>query len=349
MKRRDWLAAVPALAAARALCGGEKAGPRIALCAFSCHHHWLAVVKGEPGVRFHDTLEFLRYGRELGFEGVQCGFRPAEVGQVREIRGMVEEGAVFEAELRLPQVESDLASFEQAVTMACEAGARVARAVCMGGRRYEVFRSRGEFEAFTSRSKRSLEIAEPILARHRLRLAVENHKDHTAAELAALMKAISSEWIGVLVDTGNNLALLERPDETIAALAPYAASVHLKDMAMFMIEAGFRLSEVPLGTGVLDLKAIVSRLAAANPNLVFNLEMATRDPLVVPCRHGDYFATFPDRGESHLYRMLDWLAAHPSRVEVPEVSGKPIATVLAEEEQNNRVCLDWMKGRIIPI
>lgn len=346
MKRRDWLAAVPALAAARALCGGAKAGPRIAICAFSCHQHWRAVEKDEPGVRFHDTAEFLRYALDLGFEGAQCRFRPAEGGQVREIRRMVDEGAVFEADLRLPQVESDLASFDQTVRSAREAGAGVGRAVCMGGRRYEVFKTRGEFDAFTVRAKRSLELAEPILARHRLRLAVENHKDHTAAELAALMKAISSEWIGVLVDTGNNLALLETPGETIAALAPYALSVHLKDMAMFMDEAGFRLSEVPLGTGALDLKAIVSRLAAANPALVFNLEMATRDPLRVPCRERDYFATFPDREGSQLYRMLDWIASHPAHGPVPRVSGKPTAAVLAEEEQNNRHCLRWMESAI---
>lgn len=98
-------------------------------------------------------------------------------------------------------------------------------------RRYEAFRTRAEFEAFPQQAKRPLPLIEPVLRRHRLKVAIENHKDHTAEELAALMKFASSEWMGVLVDTGHNLALLESPAETIAALAPSAFSVHLKDMA----------------------------------------------------------------------------------------------------------------------
>lgn len=349
MKRRDWLAAVSALGAARALFGGGIARPKIGICAFSCHQHWSAVGKGVSGLRFEDTAGFLRYARDLGFEGAQCSFRPAGKDHVREIRQLVDgESLYFEGEVRLPKSEGDLEGFETTVRSAKEAGASVVRAVFTGGRRYEIFKSRAEFESFTAQAKRSLELAEPILAAQQVRVAIENHKDHTSDELVALIRGISSEWIGVLVDTGNNLALLEDPMATIDALAPSAASVHLKDMAVSPDEAGFRLSEVPLGTGALDLKAIVAKLIAANPKIVFNLEMATRDPLLVPCLEPGYFVTFPEREESHRTRMIDWVAAHQSKGPVPRVSGKDLSKVLAEEEQNNRDSLLWMKDAIAP-
>src|SRR5206468_9723652 len=101
---------------------------------------------------------------------------------------------------------------------------------------------------------------EPVLARHKVTLAVENHKDFRADELAGLMQGLSSERVGVCVDTGNNIALLEDPSETARVLAPWAASCHLKDMAVEETADGFLLSEVPLGEGFLDLRGIVAVL-----------------------------------------------------------------------------------------
>ncbi|MFM8471485.1 MAG: sugar phosphate isomerase/epimerase family protein [Limisphaerales bacterium] len=210
----------------------------------------------------------------------------------------------------------------------------------------EAFRTRAEFEAFHQQAKRTLALIESVLRRHRLKVAIESHKDHTAEELVALMKFASSEWMGVLVDTGNNLARLEAPAETIAALAPSAFSVHLKDMAVRAVDEGFLLSEVPLGSGFLDLPRIVGTMREANPAIVLNLEMATRDPLRVPCLTDGFFATFPDRKASHLAAALQRVKGNPTKSPVPIVSGKPTAQVLVEEEQNNRHGLDWMKQRL---
>src|SRR5207248_5436120 len=120
----------------------------------------------------------------------------------------------------------------------------------------------------------------PVVKKHRVRLAIENHKDRRVPELLDLLKRISSEHVGVCVDTGNNIALLEDPMEVVEALAPFAFSTHLKDMAVKEYEEGFMLSEVLLGDGFLDLKKmVVSVLQEGNPKIQFNLEMITRDPL----------------------------------------------------------------------
>ena len=71
--------------------------------------------------------------------------------------------------------------------------------------------------------------------------------------------------------------------------------------------------EVPLGTGMLDLPRIVATLRRANPAIVFNLEMATRDPLTVPCLTEGYFATFPERKATHLEAAMRLVKLNPPK------------------------------------
>ena len=350
MNRRSFVAALPALATARSLLAAAGATrSRLGLCTFSCHQHWRAVAAKQAGVKFTDTESFYRYARELGAEGVQTSLRSQDAAVARRIRELVErDGAYYEGELRLPKSEGDLAAFETDVRLIREAGAGVARAVFTGGRRYEIFKTLEEFTRFHAEARRSLILAEPVLRRHRLKLAVENHKDHTMEELARLMGEFRSEWIGVLVDTGNNLALLDEPHAVIETLAPFALSVHLKDMAVQPDAKGFLLSEVPLGTGLLDLPRVISTLRRANPGIVFNLEMATRDPLNVPCLTDGFWATFPARRASHLAAALERVKSNPPKQPPPQMTGKPVAVQLAEEEANNRHDLDWMHRNIRP-
>ena len=344
MNRRTFITILPALASARVLfaaAGVTKA--RLGVCTFSCHQHWRAVSNKDAGVKFTDTRSFFRYCRELGAEGVQTGLRSKDTTAARELRALVEAGGgYYESELRLPKDESEVAAFETDVRLAREAGADVARSVLMGGRRYEVFKSMEDFRHFHAEAIRSLSLAEPVVRKHKLKLAIENHKDLTTDEQITLLRKLDSEWVGALVDTGNSIALLEEPHAVVEALAPFAMSVHLKDMAVQPYENGFLLSEVPLGTGMLDLPRIISTLRRANPGIAFNLEMATRDPLKVPCLANDYWVTFPERKATQLEAALARVKASPPGQPPPQVSGKSVQQVLADEQSNNRHGLAWM-------
>jgi hypothetical protein len=91
---------------------------------------------------------------------------------------------------------------------------------------------------------------------------------------------------------------------------------------------------------------MVRILRAANPAIVFNLEMATRDPLRVPCLTPGYWATFPGRPASDLAGALTRLRAHPPKGPVPHISGKSPAEQLALEEENNRLCLSFAREKL---
>ncbi len=349
MIRRTFLTTT-LLAGARSLvaAAGVPAG-QLGICTFSCHQHWRAAAEAGKGalepemLKFRDPLTFCRYVRRLGAARVQTPLRGTAAAAMR--REMEEAGGGYEGEVRLPQADADISAFETEVRRIREAGATVARAVFTGGRRYEIFSAPGEYRSFYEQSRQTLARIEPVARKHRLKIAIENHKDHTAAELADLMQELSSEWIGVLVDTGNNLALLEDPLETIGTLAPHVMSVHLKDMALQPATDGFLLSEVPLGTGMLDLDGIIGTLRKVNPAIGIHLEMATRDPLKIPCLTDRYFATFPERRETHLEAAMARVKANPPNGPVPAVEGKGLGVVLAEEEKNNRDGLAWMREK----
>src|SRR5262249_33913306 len=137
------------------------------------------------------------------------------------------------------------------------------------------------------------------------------------------------------------IALLEEPLETVAALAPWAMSVHLKDMAVAEYEDGFLLAEVPLGEGFLELKKIVGTLQSGPPRLPFRLEMITRNPLKVPCLTPKYWATFETLPAHHLAQTLRMVRGHKSRQPLPMVSGLTPKQQLDVEEENVRRSLAY--------
>ena len=215
-----------------------------------------------------------------------------------------------------------------------EAGAAVIRTACLSGRRYETFASAESFHDFERHSWNSLTLAEPVLRKQRCRLAIENHKDWTADELAARLKRLGSEWIGACVDTGNNLALLEDPATVVETLAPFAFTTHIKDMGVAGCPEGFFLAEVPLGDGFLELSKLVNLLAKANPKIQFNLEMITRDPLLIPCLTDKYWATFQSVPATRLAAAVRMVKNHQRREPLPKTTGLALEQQLAMEEEN---------------
>ncbi len=136
-----------------------------------------------------------------------------------------------------------------------------------------------------------------------------------------MLKQYSSEYLGVSLDTGNNLSVLDDPMETVEKLAPYTFNVHFKDMGLEETDTGFLMSEVPLGEGLLDLKRMVDTIRAARPEVHFSLEMITRDPLEVPCVTERYWATFGDVCGLALAQALIRIRANKPRAPLPRIAG----------------------------
>jgi sugar phosphate isomerase/epimerase len=246
----------------------------------------------------------------------------------------------------LPRDDADLGRFEAELRTARQAGARVVRTVMLSGRRYETFTAMDAFRRFAEASSRSLKLAAPAAKRQDILLAVENHKDWRADELLAILDRDGNDHVGICLDTGNSIALLEDPMDVIEALAPRSFTTHFKDMGLAEYREGFLLAEVPLGTGILDLPRAVRILRAARPDIRFNIEMITRDPLRVPCLAQRYWATFPDLPGRHLARVLALVRDHPPAHPLPVISRLPRDEQLRAEDENVRACLGFARERL---
>lgn len=305
---------------------------------------WYGKLESGTFPSFTNALEMLEHCASLGFGGIQVGIRNWDAATAKKLRSRAEELGVFlEGQVRLPKDRQETARFEEDLKAAHLAGIDVIRTACLSGRRYEDFDSMESFRVFKEGAISSLQLAEPLIKKHAIKLAVENHKDWRYAEMVEILKNLESEWIGVTLDTGNNISLLEDPMEVVEALAPYAFSVHLKDMGVVEYEDGFLLSEVNLGEGNLDIEGMVRIMKEHNPKIRFNLEMITRDPLKIPCLTKKYWATFDQISASELALFLYKIRNQKVKTPLPIVSAMTTDAQLAMEVENNRTSLEYAR------
>lgn len=295
------------------------------------------------GTDLTDPVNFLEHCRQLGAGGIQVPLKTNDTAYNAKLRQRAESCGMFvEGIAGLPRDRADVERFEAEVRTAKQSGANVIRVVMIPGRRYERFISADEFRKSGGRGLESLQLAEPVAARHGVRLAVENHKDHRIAERLEVFRRLSSEYVGACVDTGNSFTLLEDPIEVVEAYAPWALSVHLKDQAVAEYDDGFLFADVPLGQGFLDLAKMVAILRGAKPEVRFSLEVITRDPLKVPCLTGPYWATLADVPSRDLARTLR-IVSRNRRDDLPYISDLSLDEQVKQEEENVRSCLAYAR------
>ncbi|MBC8166001.1 MAG: TIM barrel protein, partial [Bryobacteraceae bacterium] len=237
-------------------------------------------------------FDLVDHAHSLGLGGVETRLASTDAQAVRSFRQKLDSynmRAVLN--LPLPKTSGDVAAFDSAVQAAKEAGAMALHAA-MTGRRYEQFPTLESFRSDFEQCQKTIALSEPVLRKHKMKIAIENHKGWRSAEQAAWMKRVSSEWVGVTFDFGNNVSLCEEPMESLRALAPWTIFSHIKEMAVQEYEEGFLLSEVPFGEGFYDTGEIVSILQKKDPDMLFCLEMITRDPLKIPVYTEAYWKTF---------------------------------------------------------
>lgn len=313
MTRRSALGAIAAATIGSVVMANEsRQRTGLGLVAFNCAIRRKWMQQQDPKVDLFEPLTFLKHFRDVGAGGMQVSLGVLDAARVKSLRDFAAEHSLcIDGIVNPPKDEADFARFEAEIRTASEVGVQAVRTVVMPGRRYEQFKSLAEVREAEAKAVKMLELAAPIVTKHRVRLAVENHKDQRIDERLALYKHLSCEFIGATVDTGNSFALLDDPYGAIEALAPYTFSVHFKDQALREYEHGFLLADVPLGHGSFDMKRIAAILKRAKPDIRMMLELITRDPLKVPCLTDKFWATMPQVSGNDLARTLRFVREHP--------------------------------------
>jgi sugar phosphate isomerase/epimerase len=287
-------------------------------------HQRAQVGKGQKG-DLSDPQLFLERCYRLGAGGMQAPLGVRDEAYCSRLRRWAEGHEMYiEGSTSLADSRFDAERFEKEILTAKAVGATVVRTVVIPGRRYEQFSSTEEFARSSQRAAERLRQVEPIVARHRMRLAVENHKCHRVEERLGLLKQLGSEWVGMCVDTGNSFALCEDLMEVVRAYTLFAFSVHVRDQAVQEYEEGFLFTDTALGQGFLDVPATVRVLREAHPELHFSLEVIARDPLKVPVLTPKYWATMPGVPAADLARTLRTVKAKAPREPLPKIDSLPL-------------------------
>jgi sugar phosphate isomerase/epimerase len=295
-------------------------------------------------------FDILEHCRGLGLGAVRMNLPSTDLEVIRALRKKIEGyGMRVIVSIAPPRDSSAVAEYEARVRGAAELGAVTTHA-SFTARRYEEFDTFEAFKASFERHQKSVEVAEPILRKHKMKLAIENHKGWRAAEHAAWIRRLGSEYVGACYDFGNNMSLCEDPAETLKLLAPVTIYVSFKDMAVAPYEEGFLLSEMALGEGILDLPGMVKTLQQKDPNMIFALEMITREPLKIPVFTQKYWATFDDSYSPlpgrDLARILEIVKKTPPKKPLTRTAGLSAAAGLELEDDMINRSIAWARKNL---
>lgn len=252
--------------------------------------------------------------------------------------------------VRTPRSDDELPKYEATVKALSEMDGRI---FCIhdpfSGRRYEQFKTAAEFHEFDALCKTAVRRALPVLHKYKMPLAIENHKGWRAQELVDWVRSTGSEYVGICLDMVNNVSLIETPMQTIETLAPYTLFVSFKDVGTDFYDEGILLSEVGFGDGRLDLPAVVAMLQKVRSDMIFQLEMITRDPLKVPIFTEQYWKVFDEKSPvppRDLAMLIDWMRKNPPKKPLPRVSGLTPAERLKLEDDLNQQCIDYARANL---
>ena len=101
-----------------------------------------------------------------------------------------------------------------------------------------------------------------------VKLAVENHGgDLQAREMKMMIEAVGKDVMGVCLDSGNPVWMLEDPHFTLDTLIPYAETCHVRDSAVWKVPEGIAVRWVNMGDGNVDIDGWIKKFIQAKPGL----------------------------------------------------------------------------------
>jgi hypothetical protein len=93
---------------------------------------------------------------------------------------------------------------------------------------------------------------------------------------------------------------------------------------------------------------MIETLRRHQPDIRFNLDMITRDPLQVPCLHSKYWASSERLSGKHLAQALSLVRSHKPQQPLLRIRGLTKDQQLALEEKNAKKCLNYWDQHLRP-
>jgi len=138
-----------------------------------------------------------------------------------------------------------------------------------------------------------------------LKIAIEIHKDLQAWELKTVVEEAGKEFVGVYLDTGNPVFVMEDPITTIETVGRYALTVHLRDSVVYEVKSGIAVQWVPLGEGTVDFRQVIAKVREhCGPVCIYIKPITGRPPQTLPIYDQEFWKLYPKARASEFARFL---------------------------------------------
>jgi sugar phosphate isomerase/epimerase len=170
-----------------------------------------------------------------------------------------------------------------------------------------------------------------------VKIAIENHAgDMHSTELARLVEAAGTNYVGVNFDSGNALWTLEDPIDALGNLGRYTVTTSLRDSAVWETPDGAAVAWTAMGEGQIDLAAFFTKFDALCPGVAVHIETISGFNREMPYLKADFWRAWPSMPAPAFARFLA-LAKH----------GKPRPTFEAPAGQDRTAAEQaYQKGEI---
>jgi len=206
------------------------------------------------------SVEILQTAAELSADMVQfCDNTPLHTLNAAALDDLMAASRSLDVAIEVGTTGLDLIHLRQYVAIAQQCNSRALRLVLASS----------DIDLIAE----TLQSLAPALQQAGIVLAIENHADLPSETLAALLNDLGDSALCFCIDTANNTNLLERPVDTVAALASRAAQVHLKDYTIEPVAIGHHITGRILGQGRLDVPVVLDQLGPRRDALDYYIEL----------------------------------------------------------------------------
>jgi sugar phosphate isomerase/epimerase len=166
-----------------------------------------------------------------------------------------------------------------------------------------------------------------------VKLAWENHGgDVQAREMKAAIEAMGTDVIGVCLDSGNPVWMLEDPHMTLETLLPYTITSHVRDSAVWKVPEGIAVRWVNMGEGNVDIDGWIKKFIEAKPGMPIIFEnLVSGNPRVHRIYDRAFWNNWSKMPASEFSRFLAVAEKGKPTPAVPRPAGKTVGQQKIED------------------
>ena len=166
-----------------------------------------------------------------------------------------------------------------------------------------------------------------------IKLAMENHSgDLEAREVRTLVEEVGRDFLGVCLDTGNSVVMLQDPHLTLETLGPYVLNTHIRDSALWRVPEGVAVRTVNMGEGNVDMAGWVKKFVRMHPGVPVTFETSVSgQPQILRVFEPEIWKAFPTMPAWEFSRFLALAERGKPVPPVPLPPGKSLGQQQCED------------------